>query len=85
MRDLKKPAEGENSPNKAKNTYLEKVDELKKLRNKQYRTMVKSMGSMIATGMGWGIYQRFGIHFNDGHIGLGGTVSNMITCWELYK
>ena len=57
---------------------------IKKIRNTQYRAIIKSLGDLITSAAGWGIGEQFGMHFNDAHIGIGGSVSALITCWELY-
>ena len=62
-----------------------KFKAIKQKKNAKYRLVLKSLGDLVTSGSTWGIWQKCGINFNDAHIGIGGSVSSLITCWELYK
>lgn len=48
-----------------------------------YLTIVKCFGDLFPSGIGSGISLLFGNQFNDGHAGIGGLVSAVISCYEI--
>jgi hypothetical protein len=70
-----------NNPEKAEGL-KDRFSSVRTRTNACYRTILKSLGDLITSSAGWGISQKFGVNFNDGHIGFGGSVSGLITCYE---
>lgn len=50
----------------------------------QYLNIIKQLGDMVTSSQAIELPDKFGFKFNDGHIGLGGFVSAVITMYQLY-
>ena len=61
--------------------------ELQKLKAKkftEYLNILKQAGDMVTSSQAIELPSKFGFNFNDGHVGLGGFVSAVITMYQLY-
>jgi peroxin-11B len=61
--------------------------ELQKLKAKkftEYLNILKQAGDMVTSSQAIEIPSKLGFNFNDGHVGLGGFVSAVITMYQLY-
>ncbi len=62
----------------------EKDIERNKAATKQcYLTIVKSFGDLFPSGIGSGLSLLLPVRLHDGHAGLGGLVSALISCYEI--
>lgn len=50
----------------------------------QYLNVIKQLGDMVTSSQGIELPAKFGFNFNDGHVGMGGFVSAVITMYQLY-
>lgn len=50
----------------------------------QYLNIIKQAGDMVTSSQAIEIPAKFGFNFHDGHVGLGGFVSAVITMYQLY-
>ena len=57
------------------------ITDIKKQKFAEILNLIKSNGDMITASAGAEIAPTLGINFNDGHIGLGGFVSAVITMY----
>lgn len=69
----------------------EKSDETRKLlhqvqvkRFAEFLNIIKQAGDMVTSSQAIELPNKFGFTFNEGHIGLGGFVSAVITMYQLY-
>ena len=47
--------------------------------------LLKTLGDMVTASQALSLpKQWFGFDFNDGHVGLGGLTSSVITCYQLF-
>ena len=60
------------------------IADIKKAKFNEILNLIKSHGDMITASSGADIAPKLGINFNDAHIGLGGFVSAVITCYQTY-
>lgn len=62
----------------------EKDIEKNKAATKQcYLTIVKSLGDMMPSGIGSGLSLLLPFRLHDGHAGIGGLISALISCYEV--
>lgn len=63
-------------------------DKFKALQQKKFDNLLnllKTLGDMVTSSQAIGLPKKIiGIEFNDGHVGLGGLLSAVITCYQLY-
>lgn len=50
----------------------------------EYLNIIKQAGDMVTSSSAIELPQKLGFSFNDGHIGMGGFVSAVITMYQLY-
>jgi hypothetical protein len=50
----------------------------------EYLNILKQAGDMVTSSSAIELPQKFGVTFHDGHIGLGGFVSAVITMYQMY-
>lgn len=50
----------------------------------EYLNILKQAGDMVTSSSAIELPNKFGFSFNDGHVGLGGFVSAVITMYQLY-
>lgn len=50
----------------------------------EYLNIIKQAGDMITSSQAIELPSKFGFNFNEGHIGLGGFVSAVLTMYQLY-
>ena len=50
----------------------------------EYLNIIKQAGDMVTSSQAIELPAKFGFNFNDGHIGIGGFVSAVLTMYQLY-
>ena len=50
----------------------------------QYLNIIKQAGDMVTSSQAIELPAKFGFNFNDGHVGLGGFISAVITMYQQY-
>ena len=53
-------------------------------KNAALRNIIKCLGDLFPSSAGWGLTDALGLKVTDSHIGLGGLVSALIVCWEVF-
>lgn len=63
----------------------DKYAAIKKKKFDNTLNLLKNLGDMVTASQALSLpKQLFGFDFNDGHVGLGGLTSAVITCYQLY-
>jgi peroxin-11B len=60
------------------------LDALQAKKFVQYLNVIKQLGDMVTSSQAIELPAKFGFNFNEGHIGVGGFVSAVITMYQLY-
>ena len=61
-----------------------KLKAWKVAKNAAIRNIIKCVGDLFPSSSGWGLTDNLGIKLTDSHIGLGGFVSALLVCWEVF-
>lgn len=61
-----------------------KLKAWKVAKNAAIRNIIKCVGDLFPSSSGWGLTDSLGIKLTDSHIGLGGFVSALLVCWEVF-
>jgi len=67
-----------------KEKFQERLTTLDKNRFTCYKTIVKNVGDCVPASAFSGVAEKFGINWSDTAIGIGGSISSFLTCYDLY-
>ena len=67
-----------------KSEFEAKLKTWKAARAVAVRNVIKCVGDLFPSSAGWGLTDSLGIKLTDSHIGLGGFVSALLVCWEVF-
>jgi hypothetical protein len=67
-----------------KEKFQEKLNSLDKAKFTCYKTLVKNFSDMITASAASGMAEKVGIKWSDAAIGFGGSLSALLTCYDLY-
>jgi hypothetical protein len=67
-----------------KTEFDSKIKALRAAKGVAIRNIIKCLGDLLPSSSGWGLTDNLGIKLSDSHIGIGGFVSALLVCWEVF-
>lgn len=64
---------------------IKKYGEIQRAKVDNILNLIKTLGDMVTASQALGLPKKvFGFDFHDGHVGLGGLASSVITCYQTF-